>query len=118
MFILDEEDSEGRVVKGFPITINTIRDSGAVTKSPMTIDYKILPTDRSDSIITAAQDGDDSDLLKEVIVGWGLVKNKAGEVVDFSQDALDAACKKANFRAAALKGYFKAASGEKPRRGN
>lgn len=118
MFVIDDSE-ELRVVKGIPITINTVGDSGAVTKSAMTLDYKILTTDQSDAIIEAARGGDDgADLLKDVVVGWGGVKNRAGEVVDFSPEALAVACRKANFRTAAMHGYFRTAAGEKPRRGN
>ena len=119
MFIIDEDGDEGRVVKGIPVQVSEIGDNGAVTKCALTLDYKILPTDQSDAVIKAAQDGDDSsDLLKVVVVGWGQVKNRAGDTVDFSAKALDAACKKPNFRSAALNGYYRTAAGEKPRRGN
>lgn len=119
MFILDEENGEGRVVKGIQVTVKTVGDNGAVTKSPLTLDYLILPTDESDAIISATREGDENaDLVKNVVVGWGQIKNRAGDVVEFSAAALNVACKKANFRTAALEGYFKTAAGEKPRRGN
>lgn len=119
MFILDEDSGEGRVVKGINVIVKTVGDNGAVSTAPITIDYKILPTDVSDEIITAAQEGDkDSDLIKKVVVGWGHITNRAGDVVDFSAKALDAACRQANFRSAVMSGYFRTANGEKPRRGN
>jgi hypothetical protein len=118
MFVLDDNDGE-RVVKGIPVTVKTVGDNGAVTKSNLTLDYRILPTDETDAIIRAGQEGaEDADLVKRVVVGWGQVKNKAGETVEFSAQMLDAACRQANFRAAALDGYFRTAAGEKPRKGN
>lgn len=115
--LLDE--TEAKTIKGWPVTINIPGDNGAVTKAEIKADFLLLPQSEVDDLIAAARNGDeDADLLRKVLVGFSGVADAGGNPIDFSEASRDRLLNISYARSALVQSYFKAAGGNRPKRGN
>lgn len=105
--------SAAHILKAFPVLFNIPNESGSVTKTTRHFDFLVMSQTEIDAAIEA---GDD--IAKKAVVGWNDIKDEADKVLEFSDTALNELLEMKFARAALMETYFKAISGEKPKRGN
>lgn len=120
MFKLTDDNDEGTIIKNWPVIISVPQDGGTVQQHQITADFLLLPHTELDEM-AAALEGDgrlDVEMLRRVVKRVGNVSDANGAVLDSSPELIERLLKKAYVRAALIKTYHEAASGQKAKRKN
>lgn len=117
--LMDETD--GRLIKKWPVVVNVPQDEGRVAKHEIRADYLVLPQDELDDLMEAARDSDgkvDADILRRVVRGLHDVADADGNAIEYTPALLERMIKIPSARIALVTTYFEVAAGQKARRKN
>lgn len=116
MFIV----SKNRRVNEWPVVINVPQSGGTVQKQKMTVDFELLPQTEMDEVMQESRTADqDAALLMRVVKGWGQAKDEdTGEALEFNAETCANLVNISYVRAALIRSYFEAASGNAAARKN
>lgn len=110
--------AKSRCVK-WPVTISVPQSGGTVQKHKIEAEFDLLTQSRLQEVMAADRNDDgDAALLREVLLGWDGVADEAGQPVEFSDEARNDLVDIPYVRAALIRGYFEAASGNAAARKN
>lgn len=107
------KQSAAHILKGIPVHFNIPNENGTITKTVRHVDFMVLAQSEIDSAIEA-----EDVLARKVVVGWNDFTGEDGKPLEFSASALDELLEMKFAQKALMETYFKAISGEKPKRGN
>lgn len=103
----------------WPVTIPVPQSGGSVQKHKIEAEFDILGQSRLEEVMQEDRNADqDAALLREVLVGWDGVAGENGEPMPFSAAALNDLVDIPYVRAALIRAYFEAASGNAAARKN
>ncbi len=102
MFVLEEDKTFT-----WPVTVNVPADGGKFDKKVFNVTFKIIPQDRISDLLKKR----DSDLLKEVVIGWSDYGDIKGKEIPFSEEALAKLLSFDYVRAAMTGTFFEAING-------
>lgn len=72
----------------WPVTVHIPQDGGKFVKATFTAEFRALPQNEIDQVITDAREGDrDADLCAECLTGWSGVQDGDGTDLPFSDEA-------------------------------
>jgi len=95
----------------WPVTVQIPADGGKFTKSTFDATFKVIPQDRIDTILRGGNV--DSELLREVTIGWKGVQDEDGNELPFSEDARDKLLSIPYARAALVEAYLDSLAGSR-----
>ncbi|HEY9081343.1 hypothetical protein [Magnetovibrio sp.] len=101
----------------WPITASKPVDGGRFEKETFEAEFLALPQDEIDELLESDRDGDDVDLLKEVLVGWkgvAIASTTEGEKpqdLPFNETNRDKLLKITYVRAAMIRAFFSSIAG-------
>lgn len=101
----------------WPVQVNVPRDGGGFATHEFTAEYKMLDQSKIDIALEKFKN-DDSDMLKEVVIGWNGVQDSNGDLLQFTEENRDTLLDIPYVRTALMKGFFEAVSGNKVKKGN
>lgn len=107
------KQSAAHILKAVPVIFSIPNDNGSITKTTRHVDFLVLDQSAIDARIES-----DEPLIKKVVVGWTDFNGEDGKPLEFSESALDELLEMKFAQKALMETYFKAISGEKPKRGN
>lgn len=108
---------EKPAVLKWPVTINIPRDGGRIKAVTRTVHYELIPQAEFSAIYKDG--GNDEDLLRKVVVGWGTdMVDANNDPVPFSEDELDSMIDTSYVRIAFVNGYLECSSGKAAARKN
>lgn len=101
----------------WPVQVNVPRDGGGFATHEFTAEYKMLEQSKIDLALEKFKN-EDSDMLKEIVIGWNGVQDSDGNVLPYSDENRDTLLEIPYVRTALMKGFFEAVSGNKVKKGN
>lgn len=103
----------------WPVTISVPQSGGTVQKHKIEAEFDLLTQSRLAEVMASDRNADgDTALLREVLVGWEGVADESGQPVEFSAETRDDLVDIPYVRAALIRSYFEAASGNAAARKN
>lgn len=116
MFIV----SKNRRINEWPVVVAVPQSGGTVQKQKMTVDFEILPQSEIDALMQESRTADqDAALLMRVVKGWGQTKDEdTGEALEYNAETCANLVDISYVRAALIRAYFEAASGNAAARKN
>ncbi len=103
----------------WPVNVFIPKDGGKFVKATFTAEFKALPQDEIDGVLTDIRDGRaDADFAVECLVGWKGVQDSDGSEMVYSDEAKAKLLNIPYARNAVVTAFFESISGGAARRKN
>ena len=100
----------------WPVAFTLAGDNGAMQEFTFTAQFRQLPQREIDALFEKLKETppqiSDTDIVKQVLIGWRDVQDESGQPVPFNNDSLDTLLDYPRARAGIARAYFESVVGK------